>query len=70
MFISLPILLTTLALSQAPEPAPAPVPSEAVEDGLPDLDDLAPPLTVTRPVEETPVHPCAGKPLYSVRLSG
>ena len=72
---ALPILFVLLAAGQSPDPQPQPAPSrgEVVAPEtreLPSLDEVAPTLEVTQPVESTPVHPCVGVPLYSVRLGG
>lgn len=85
MMSSLPTLLTLLALSQTPSPASSqptlksvPPVSEsaprvqepALEEELPALKEVAPTLEAPDSVVETPAHPCAGKPIYSVRLAG
>ncbi len=37
---------------------------------LPELDEVAPTLEAPAAVKKAPSHPCVGKPIYSVRLSG
>jgi hypothetical protein len=68
---TLPALLTLLALNQAPAPEAIVEPPPGLQAAeLPTLDEVAPTLDVTGPIVATPDHPCAGKPIYSVRLSG
>jgi outer membrane protein assembly factor BamA len=78
MSTALPILLALVAAAQSPAPGPAPSPlaTDAVEESaptskeLPSLEEVAPTLEVTQPVETSPPHPCVGTPIYSVRLGG
>ena len=80
MLASLPIALALLMVAQAPQPESEPEAGRSapgvVEDAsstrgpLPALDEVAPSLEVDAPVESSPTHPCVGRPIYSVRLSG
>ncbi|MGB0590106.1 MAG: POTRA domain-containing protein [Myxococcota bacterium] len=78
MSSALPILIALAAVAQSPAPStaapsldPQPVEEAATEvKELPSLDEVAPTLEVTQPVEAAPPHPCVGTSLYSVRLAG